>query len=115
MHCNCHEHNIIVSYNCVLQCSSGIEASQSGTMEQSATVQGRGLYGLGWGALVAGLYCLPTLLDDEHSGDGDDGDHGDHGGDGDDYGDPAGDGEQGGDKSCKDDVSTELKNEIDDL
>ena len=64
-------------------------------MEQSATVQGRGLYGLGWGALVAGLYCLPTLLDDEHSGDG-------------------GDGEQGVDKSCKD-VSTELKNEIDDL
>ena len=45
-------------------------------MEQSATVQGRGLYGLGWGALVAGLYCLPTLLDDEHSGDGGDGDHG---------------------------------------
>ena len=73
-------------------------------MEQSATVQGRGLYGLGWGALVAGLYCLPTLLDDEHSGDGDDGDHGE----------PGGDGEQGGDKSCKD-VSTELKNEIDDL
>ena len=42
-------------------------------MEQSATVQGRGLYGPGWGALVAGLYCLPTLLDDEHSGDGGDG------------------------------------------
>ena len=47
-------------------------------------MQGRGLYGLGWGALVAGLYCLPTLLDDEHSGDGDD--HGEPGGDGDDYG-----------------------------
>ena len=73
MHYNRHEHNIIVSYNCVLQCSSGIEASQRGMMEQSATVQGRGLYGLGWGALVAGLYCLPTLLDDEHSGDGGDG------------------------------------------
>ena len=29
--------------------------------------------GWGGGALVAGLYCLPTLLDDEHSGDGGDG------------------------------------------
>ena len=73
-------------------------------MEQSATVQGRGLYGPGWGALVAGLYCLPTLLDDEHSGDGDLDDHGE----------PGGDDEQGRDKSCKD-VSTKLKHEIDDL
>ena len=49
--------------------------------------------GWGGGALVAGLYCLPTLLDDEHSGDGD---HGEPGGDGDDHGEPGGDGDDYG-------------------